>query len=135
MSAPLPTFQSAQPLADILAALVEQVAQTDAAFQVGQRLGWNRLGADHPLLEGYDRLANLALTELQITIGLVQEGRCWLRRLWHWLCRRAPEPRYRLQTEHDACASFRISVRIARNTSGRWQLSQEPPQAPARPSV
>ena len=118
MSRPLP-FASVQPLHDIVTSLSEQVLQADAALQIGQQRGWNELVEGRLLLAGYDRLTNLGLEEVRVTLSLVAVRAGWFRRQWDRARGREATPvLYRLALAGEN-ASMAVNAVIRREAQGK----------------
>ena len=113
---------SPRPIADIVASLGQEVAEADAALQIGQQRGWNELAGGRPLLAGYDRLANLGVAEVRVTLALVAVRPGWLRRL----AGAGPEIRYRPARAGEA-ASLELCAVIRRDGRGRWATEVSEP--------
>ncbi len=113
------TFTGRQPVQTVLSWLAQQIADADAAFQISQQRDWNAMAA-HPILEGHDRLVNLGLKELAVSVALAVIKPPWYRRLWNWMRQRTEEPRYRLQAVGDGKPALSFRAVIARDEQGRW---------------
>jgi hypothetical protein len=124
----VPTFASPEPVLALTTALQAAVADADAAFQIRQQVLWSRVALGTPLLEGFDRLANLGLVEVRVTMALVAVRPRWWRRLWNRLSRAPDQIDYRLRTDADAVtpAAMELSVVICRDAGGRWTASPSP---------
>ncbi len=125
-------ISQAVPLARLLAILEAQVSQADAAFQIGQQMGWNEMIEGRPIMEGYDRLLNLGLTDIRLDLNLVAIPPGALFRFWLWLRslgKRAPmipEPHYRLAYLGEDRISMNAVFHISRNRDGVWTSRVEP---------
>lgn len=120
-----------QTLLALLTAIEAEVVEADARFQLLQANAWSAAGRGRPLLEGYDRLANLGLVQLSVTMALVTVRVPWWRRLCHWLFRLAPEPGFRLATDPNEPSALRVTVTFARDEQGRWRRTPSHTDGPA----
>jgi len=109
-----------QTLPALLMAIEAEVLAADARFQLQQANAWCTVQHGRPLLEGYDRLANLGLVQLTMSMALVAVRGRWWQRLYHWFIGLEPEPRFRLATEQNEPSALRITVAYARDAQGRW---------------
>jgi len=109
----------------LLQSLPEHVATADATFQLRQQLAWNALAASQPLLEGYDRLANLGLESVELTLALIAVQPSWWRRVLGAIFPRLlpASERFRLVHADDERATLRFTLRIRRDASGRFTAS------------
>jgi hypothetical protein len=112
-------FGSVRPLQDIVASLGQQVAEADAAMQIEQQRAWNQLVDGRALLAGYDRLANLGVEEVRVTLGLVAVRPGWFRRLFG---ARRDDVRYRPARAAEK-ATLDLVALIRRDAQGRWETT------------
>jgi hypothetical protein len=104
-----------------LAAVEAEVIEADARFQVLQASAWHDASRDRPLLAGYDRLTNLGLTQLTVSVALEPVRVGLLRRFFNWLLGTTPEARFRLWSGDDTKAPLRLAVAFGRDEQGRWK--------------
>jgi hypothetical protein len=116
------TFTSPQPISAVLAAVQTEVAQADAAFQIAQQRDWNNLVAGRSLLEGYDRLANLGLAEVRVTLALKSVRPGWITRRWHRMTGKTDEPSYRLAVG-DETPTLQLTAVVRRTADGRFETT------------
>jgi hypothetical protein len=116
------TFASPQPISAVLAAVETEVVQADAAFQIAQQRDWNRMIAGRSLLQGYDRLANLGLEEVRVTLALKSVRRNWFIRLWHHLTGKTDPPQYRLARGRET-PTLRVTAIVRRNDQGLFETT------------
>ena len=109
-----------QTLPELLTAIEAEVLAADTRFQLLQANAWSTAQHGRPLLEGYDRLTNLGLFQLTMSLALVAVRGRWWQRLYHWFTGSEPEPRFRLATEKNESSALRITVAYARDAQGRW---------------
>lgn len=122
-------FASPRVVGDIVKAIAADVADADAKFQLAQVSGWNRMLPGAALLEGYDRLSNLGVSEVRVTLGLAASGAGWLCRTWRRLRGQpAPEPLYRPALDGDT-VSMTITATVSRDPQGRWLTVVSSPES------
>jgi hypothetical protein len=115
----MPVFTGPRPVFAVLGWLSQEIADADAAFQITQQRDWNRI-AGRPLVEGFDRLANLGVTEVRVTVRLTAIRPPWYRRLWNRLWRLQDELAYRFHVKGDGSPALVFRATVARDTAGRW---------------
>jgi hypothetical protein len=71
-------------------------------------------------MEGYDRLANLGVAEVRVTVRLTAIRPPWYRRLWNRVTRAADKPAYRLHTRGDGPPALTFRATVGRDAHGRW---------------
>jgi hypothetical protein len=120
----VPIFVGPRPVFDALAWIGNEVADADAAFQIAQQRGWNAI-TGHPLVEGYDRLANLGVAEVRVTVRLVAIPPAWYRRFINRVRGLEDEVRYRLHVPGDGPPSITFRATVARNEKGAWSSKLE----------
>ena len=110
-------------IADFATSVAGHVADADAAFQLEQQRGWNAMLAGTALLEGYDRLANLGVSEVCVTLDLAAAGPGFWRGIWRFVTFRPPAaPTLRVAVDGDKVA-MRVSATVSRDAQGRWKTA------------
>lgn len=124
--------------AELMRALASEVAEADATFQLRQRLAWREAtGGRSAVLEGLDRLGNLAVQEVRFTFQLEPAPRPWYLRLWDAVTRRPAARgatfRFVQRRRGQGAPAFQVSVSVGRNAQGAWDTTLEglPPGAAA----
>jgi hypothetical protein len=108
-------------IADFATSVAGHVADADAAFQIDQQRAWNAMLPGAALLEGYDRLASLGLSEVRMTLDLAAATPGFWRRVWRTVTFRPPAPpSLRVAVEGEKVA-MRVTATVSRDPQGRWK--------------
>jgi len=113
----------------LVEALASEVVEADAAFQLRQRLAWKQMagGAVTPV-EGFDRLANLAVREASFRFRMEPVPLPWYARLWAALTGRLSpaRPSFRFaRGGRERPDAFDVTVRVGRGEGGGWETVTE----------
>ncbi len=127
-------------LSELREALLADAIAADAQFQLQQALAWQRFGASItnpgeaplPLSAGLDRLGQLGVTELAVTVPLERIRPAWWRRALRWFASALgstppalPEARFRVARRRKR-AVIEYAVRVSRGEDGRFTCASDP---------
>jgi hypothetical protein len=116
-------FDSPADVEALLRSLPDHVTRADAAFQARQQLAFRDL-AGQPLLAGYDRLPNLGIESVEVSVAVVAEPPSWFRRLLGALFPRLcpARERFRLVEPGDRGFAVRVTGVIRRDVPGAFTV-------------
>ena len=144
-------------LNELTAGLLQSVAEADVAMQLHQLRIWKQAAELDPLLgnlcqvgkggigkpqekdhvwrdllEGLDRLNNLAIGQVSLSFVLEEVRPWWWKRLWYWISGQKPPRRFRLAPSTGRPKGFRLQMKIAvsRRPDGSWKISPDTEHIP-----
>lgn len=141
-------------LDEIIQAALADVIRADAQFQLKQAEAWQQFSdsvkelSNNPMLQsidlsvGFGRLENLALNELDISLGLDVDNPSLTKRMWWGFIKFfgfKPEKKptqYRL-SQHPPGWKNRVEfkLKLTRNETGKWETSHNLPMSADKKEV